>query len=179
MRRLLGLVAICVLAFGLGGVEGGQAQTPAATPTVVTVKIGDLELTVVDAEFDFSYRSIYQETPPAAHGVYILLTVKVMNIGSSPIDAFPLTYGESPYDEITLRDRQNRTFSLDSISMEYIESFQKLPNKLQPGLSYQVYLSFDVPIDTLSDLSLVVGQTVIPLDLQLSLSPPATATATR
>lgn len=161
---------------------GGRAQTPSAPATVVAsnaqpIQIGSLALTVQHADLDSTYNSIYNETPPAAHGVYILLTVKATNVGSSPVDSSALIYGEHPYDDILLRDQQGRTFSLDSISMSYIEPFQQVPEKFQPGLSYKVYLSFDVPINALSGLTVMINQTPLLLDPPVWANPPATATA--
>jgi endonuclease YncB( thermonuclease family) len=120
-----------------GGAHVKVEAPPAALGTAV--RFGDFAIAATATNLQATAGAF---NPQAARGIYLVVVVSITNTGDQP--------RVFPYENLVVRDSRNRsfTYALQATSYLQIGSGGTGPfDRLQPGLSYQLPVAFDVPTD--------------------------------
>lgn len=138
----------------VGAVAGSQPKLATMAPTATQAVTQSIDVPPFRVAITHSTRTNSVGTRNA-RGVFIVVDTSVLNISKAPAAIIG-----ADLSKVLLRDRQGRTFSLDIPGT--VAASTDLLSQLQPGLTYDVALVFDVPPDA-SGFTLVVGGQEVPL----------------
>ncbi len=128
--------------------SGGGGRTPTAeAEEAKTYEIGETielqdqyEITVTGVELAPSITTDFASA--TARGVYVLVYMTIVNQGSEP--------GAFPWDDTVIIDESGRSYGYDyepASALLIRDQGISVYEELQPGLSYDLIASYDVPAD--------------------------------